>query len=124
MGTTLRTVGIAVAFVLTFVFGYWVSHQGKPYNAILFNIHKLIALAVVILFTVTLFRTGRPAGLGAVEIIASVVTGLFLVGLFVTGALLSTDRSMPAIVLRLHHITPYLAVLSTAVTLYLLLSRK
>jgi hypothetical protein len=124
MGTTLRTVGIGVAFVLTFVFGYWVSHLGKPYNAILFNIHKLIALVVVVLLTVTLVRTGREARLGATEIIASVVAGLFLIGLFATGALLSIDKPMPPIVLRLHHVTPYLAVLSTAVTLYLLLSRK
>jgi hypothetical protein len=37
---------------------------------------------------------------------------------------LSIDKPMPAIVLRLHQVMPYLAVLSTAVTLYLLLSRK
>jgi hypothetical protein len=123
MGPPLRTAGIGVGFLLTFGFGYWLSHLGKPYNGAIFNIHKLIALAVVVLFIVTLVRTGREARLGATEIVASVVTGLFLIGLFATGALLSIDKPMPVIVLRLHHVAPYLAVLSTAVTLYLL-SRK
>ena len=34
---------------------------------------------------------------------------------------MSVDKTMPALVLRLHQLTPYLTVLSTAGTLYLLL---
>jgi hypothetical protein len=49
---------------------------------------------------------------------------LFFAGNVATGGLLSTDKTMPAVILKLHQITPYLTVLSTAVTLYLLLSHK
>jgi hypothetical protein len=49
-----------------------------------------------------------------------VVTGLFFVSLIATGGLLSSDKQMPTIVLRLHQVAPYLTVLAAAVTLYLL----
>ena len=41
----------------------------------------------------------------------------------VTGGLLSMDKTMPAVIRRLHQVTPYLTVLSTAATLYLLSRR-
>jgi len=119
----LRVVGAGLFALFIFLSGFWLSRSGKPHNGIIFNIHKLIALAAVALFVISLYRTNRVAGLSPVELLASVVTGLFLVGLFVTGALVSIDKPMPVIVLKLHHIMPYLAVPSTAATLSLLLSR-
>jgi hypothetical protein len=125
MSTNQLRVVVAVLFCLfIFLSGFWLSRSGKPYNEIIFNAHKLIALAAVVLFVITLYRTNQVAALSTIELIAGVVTGLFFIGLFVTGALLSIDKPMPAIVLKLHHIIPYLAVLSTAITLYLLLSRR
>ena len=35
-------------FILTLVFGFWVSRLGKPYNGVLFNVHKLIALGALV----------------------------------------------------------------------------
>jgi hypothetical protein len=120
----LRIVGAVLFCLFIFLSGFWLSRSGKPYKEIIFNVHKLIALAAVVLFVITMYRTNQVSALSTIELIAGVVTGLFFIGLFVTGALLSIDRPMPAIVLKLHHIIPYLAVLSTAITLYLLLSRK
>jgi len=119
-----RVVGAGLFALLIFLSGFWLNRSGKPYSVFIFNIHKLIALAAVILFVITLYRTSQIAGLSPIELAAGVVTGLFILGLFVTGALLSIDKPMPAIVLQLHHITPYLALLSTAATFLLLLSRK
>jgi len=120
----LWIVGAVCLYLLVFASGFWLSRSGKPYNQIILTLHKLIALAGAILLAIVLYRASRVATLNAAELSAGVVTGLFILGLFVTGALLSIDKPMPAIVLRLHRITPYLAVLSTAVTLYLLLSRQ
>jgi hypothetical protein len=106
--------------IFIFLSGFWLNRSGKPYNEIIFNVHKLIALGAVVLFVITLYRTNQVAALSTIELLAGVVTGLFVLGLFVTGALLSIDKPMPAVVLKLHHIIPYLAVLSTAITLYLL----
>lgn len=121
MGTTgVRAVGAAIGCLVIFGSGYWLTRSGKPYNGLLFNVHKLVALAAVVLFVVVLVQAGRAAALGAVEVVTAVVAGLFFVGLFVTGALLSIEKPMPAIVATVHHVLPYLALASTAGTLYLL----
>ena len=121
MSTTgVRAVGAALFCLVIFATGYWLTRSGKPYNGLLFNVHKLIALAAVVLFVAVLVRTGRAAALGTGEVIAGVVTGLLFVGLFVTGALVSVEKPMPAIVATVHHILPYLALVSTAAILYLL----
>jgi hypothetical protein len=51
MNTMLKFIPTGIFFLLTVAFGLWLSRTGKPYNGVLFNIHKLIALGVVI-FTV------------------------------------------------------------------------
>jgi hypothetical protein len=119
----LRIVGAGLVFVVIFVSGYWLSRAGKPYNVIALTVHKLISLAAVVLLVIVMIQSGRIAALGAIEIVAGVVTGLFFLGLIATGGLLSSDKQMPAVVLRLHQIAPYLAVFSAAATLYLLQSR-
>jgi hypothetical protein len=48
---------------------------------------------------------------------------LFFVVPFSTGGMLSTAKTMPAVILKIHQITPILAVLSTSATLYLVLFR-
>jgi len=54
---------------------------------------------------------------------ACVVTGLFFLGTIIAGGLLSTGKPMPAAILTMHQITPFLTVFSTSVTLYLVLIR-
>ena len=124
MGTNeLRVVGIGLFFLLIFPSGIWLSRSGKPYHVIIFNVHKLIALAAVVFLAITTYQINQAAQLSAIELIAGVVTGLLFVGTMITGGLLSTGKPMPAAILTMHRITPFLSVLSTAVTLYLLLSR-
>jgi hypothetical protein len=67
----------------------------------------------------------QTATLSALALMATVVTGLFFLSLVVSGGLLMAgERQMPAVVLRVHQIAPYLTVLSTAVSLAVLLGRK
>lgn len=115
----LRIAGAVFFFVAIFATGYWLSRTGKPYNSVIFTAHKLIALAAVALFVILLYRMNRAGLLSPVALIAAAITALFFVGLFATGGLLSIDKPTPAPVMRVHHITPYLAALFTAATLYL-----
>jgi hypothetical protein len=119
----LRLAGAALFVLSIFVSGYWLSRSGKPYNGILFNLHKLIALAALVLLVINLLQVNRLAPISPLLVIASAVTILLIIALFVTGALASTGRTWPAIVLTLHHIMPYLAVLATIATQYLLIVR-
>ncbi len=119
-GVELRLVGAGLFFLFIFLSGIWLSRSGKPLNGLILTIHKLISLAAGIFLIVTLYRVNQAAALGATELIAAVVTGLFFLGTVVFGGLLSTGKPMPAAILRMHQILPFLAVLSTAVMLYLL----
>jgi len=91
---------------------------------IIFNIHKLVSLAAVVFLIITIYQINQVAKLSAIELIASVVTGLLSLGTIVSGGLVSIDKPVPAAISMMHKLFPYLTVLSTAVTLYLLLSRK
>ncbi len=122
--TQLRVAGTGLFFLFIFLSGIWLSNSGKPLNAIILTVHKLIALAAVVFLVMTIYQVNQVATLSATESTASVVTGLFFLGAIITGGLLSTSKPMPAAVLRMHQITPFLSVFSTAVTLYLLIRRK
>ena len=122
MSTTQgRVIGVALLFLLILFSGIWVSRSGKPYSTAPFTIHKLAGLAVGVFLAVIVYRTHQVAPLGLLDIAAVVITVLFFIGTVVAGALLSIDKPMPAVVLKLHQILPVLALLSTAGTLYLLL---
>jgi hypothetical protein len=120
-----RFVVAGLFFLLLLLSGYWLGRSGKPYSTIVFTIHKLVSLAAIVLLGVTVYRINRAGALSAIELLAAIVTGLFFLGTMVTGSLLSIpiDKAMPAIVHKLHQVTPYLTVLSTATTLYLLRGR-
>ena len=109
------------------------SRLGKPYNQILFNVHKLIGLAAVIFLIVILVQRHKLVPLRPSEITAFVVTALIFVVTIVAGDLLSVEasgglaglnQSVRLAISLVHKIFPYLAVLSTAVSHYLLLFRR
>jgi hypothetical protein len=121
MGTMqIRIVGTGLFFLFIFLSGIWLSHSGKPLNVIILTIHKLISLAAIVFLVITLYQINQMAKLSAIELVAGVVAGLFFLSTIITGGLLSTGKPMPAAILTMHQITPFLTVLSTAVTLYLL----
>ncbi len=116
----LRVVGVALFFLFIFLSGFRLSRAGKPYNAIPFNIHKLVSLAMVVFLAITVSRTSQTASLGAMEL--AVIALILFVITIISGGLISTDKPMPAAIRTLHHITPYPTALLTALTLYLVLS--
>lgn len=122
--TLLRVVGTGLFFLFIFLSGIWLSHSGKPLNATILTIHKLIGLAAGVFLVMTVYQIHQVAPLSPVEITAIVVTVLFFAGTVTAGGLLSIDKPMPAAISMMHKLFPYLTVLSTATTLYLLVSRK
>jgi hypothetical protein len=118
----LRVVGAGISFLFIFLSGIWLSRSGKPFNSVVLTIHKLVSLAAAVLLIVTIYKTSQVATLGATGLFAGVVTGLLFLGTGIAGGLLSTDKPVPAAISWMHRITPFLTVLSTAVTQYLLLS--
>jgi hypothetical protein len=115
---------IGLLFLLIFFFGLRLSRSGKPYHLFVFTMHKLITLGAVAFLAMTVYQIQQTVQLNPAQISIIVITALCFVATIITGALLSIDKAMPLIVLRLHQITPYLTLLSTAVMLYLLLVKS
>ncbi len=110
---SLRMAVSAGLFLCIFVFGFWLSRAGKPYNGIIFTIHKLLALGAVIYLAATVYQVQQLATFNPAQVLCTALTAVCFLALFVSGALLSLDKAMPPVVLRLHQAAPYLAVLST-----------
>ena len=120
MGTNqARIVITGLFFAIIFFSGYRLSRSEKPYNVIVLTIHKLISVGAFILLAASLHRINRGVPLSAAVIAGGVITALFFLGTIATGAMLTAKRAMPAIVLWLHRITPFVTVVATVVTLYL-----
>jgi heme A synthase len=112
-------------FLLTLGSGLWVSQSGKPYNTVIFTIHKLISLSTIIVTAITINYLHKLAALRpAVEYTAIAITALLFLFLLVSGGILSAAKHLPAFILRIHQAAPLLAFISTASTLYLLVSNR
>jgi len=116
----VRIAGTGLFFLFIFISGLWLSRSGKPLNGIILTIHKLISLAAAVFVVITIYRVNQEVTLNAIGLTAGVVTGLLFLGAGISGGLLSTGKPMQAAILTMHRVTPFLTVLFTAATLYLL----
>lgn len=109
-----------VALLLTVVFGFWMSRLGKPYNGILFNIHKLVALGGIILMVLQLRKVFSNTDPTAAIIALLVLAGICVIALFATGALMSLGKLDYALTLTIHRIAPFGIALASLLLIYLL----
>ena len=110
----------AALFVLIAVTGRILSRKGKPYDAALFNVHKLISLAFLALLAVISVRTGRASPFSSPEAAGLVLAGLFFVGAVITGGLANIAVPAGETARRLHRVLVYLALLGSAGAVVLL----
>lgn len=110
---------LGIVFLLTLAFGFWLSRIGKPYNGILFNIHKLLALAVVIVAVFEIRKTLQSEGTIPFYNVLIALTGVSIITLFATGALMSIGKLNYAVSLTIHKITPILAAMTLIAVVYL-----
>jgi hypothetical protein len=105
--------------------GVWLSSLGRPYNTAVFAIHKLLALAAVIviaLYVVGLYRALDTRTSVLVAAIAATV--LLFLALFATGAILSLRPMPPQAILLVHQVAPLLALASSTIAFYLLVTGR
>jgi hypothetical protein len=121
MNQKLLFAGLFLLFII--LSGFWLSRTGRPLSVLILTIHKLISLGAIVFLAITVYRIHQAAPLNPLQLGVSVLTLLFFITLFATGGMLSTAKTMPAVILKIHQITPYLVVLSTSATLYLVLFR-
>lgn len=109
-----------IIFILTLAFGFWLSSAGKPYNGILFNVHKLIALATVIVTAIKILDIVKGVEIQFLPMILLVVTGLCIVALFATGALMSIGKLNFEVALTVHWVAPILMTITILMSIFLI----
>jgi len=109
-----------IVFILTLAFGFWVSHVGKPYNGLLFNVHKLIALGAVVATVIQLVKLLKSADALALVAVLLVVAALCVIALFASGALMSMDKLDYALILTIHRVAPVVLVIAMVIVILML----
>jgi len=109
-----------IGFLLTLVFGFWLARLGKPYNGLLFNIHKLIALGVVVITVIQIYNLLKGSQWQAMLIVSIIVAVLGVVALFASGAFMSIGNLNYRAMKIIHYIGPVVAVIGMVFTIYFL----
>lgn len=109
----------------TLLSGVWVSYLGRPLNALVFGLHKVIAVATIFVIGRQVYHLYQALGARSfLEVALIAVTALLFLAVVVSGSFLSFERPAPPAFLRMHQIVPMLAVAAAVVSLYLLLSSR
>jgi len=104
--------------------GILLTSRGRPLNTAIFTFHKLLALGAIVYAIVVFVKLLRGIEAGPVAVCAVILSVLFLVILFISGALLSFDKMVNGLLLTLHKVTPILSVVFVGLSLFLLKGLK
>ncbi len=110
----------AIVFLATLASGLWLSHTGRPLNTAIFTVHKLIALAAVIATARPAYTALKTSGSAGVPALLLGAAGIGVVALFVTGALMSMNRSAYGVLRTVHNIAPATVIVGVTLAMYLL----
>jgi hypothetical protein len=116
----VRILSTGILFALIVASGVWLTKSGRPLNTGIFTVHKLIALATLVFIIIIVRTLAKGIALNPVMIISIVLTFLFFIIMFATGAVLSFEKPAPGFVLLLHKIVPALTLAASAATVYLM----
>jgi hypothetical protein len=93
-----------ILLALTLAFGFWLSSAGKPYNGLLFNVHKLVALGGVIYTGWRFSQWLKGVNIPVALTVLLVVAVLCVIALFASGGLLSAGKLDYALMLTTHRV--------------------
>ena len=122
MGFAAKLLTPGMIFLLTLASGLWLSRAGKPLKTAIFTLHKLIALAAVVVTALQTYKALTTLDVAPIIIALIIAIGLCVVALFATGALMSADKPGYSSLLLIHKIAPLLAVVAGVLVIYLLTS--
>ena len=121
--TTSKFILPIILFILTVAAGFWVSKTGKPYNTGLFTLHKLLALAALVLAGIALAKLLIATPSQTLIMVLVVLAALSVIALFATGALMSIQKTVGSAWLLIHRMASILLVGSAGSAFWMLLTK-
>lgn len=117
----VRMLGSGMLFALTLISGLWLSGTGKPYQSLPFNVHKMAAVITVVILAIVAVGWYRLLDSRSLSMLTlTLVAGLLLLALVVTGSLLTLGIELGGLSLKIHQVLPLLALTASFASLYLL----
>ncbi|NWG07000.1 MAG: hypothetical protein HXY35_10005 [Chloroflexi bacterium] len=123
MEPTSKFILPGILFLFTLTFGFWLSRLGKPYNGLVFNIHKLVALAAVVFAAIRIYNLLKGADIQPVVVTLAVVCVLCVIALFATGAFMSIGNLPHAPLLTVHKVALVVLSFSAVGMVYFLIAK-
>ncbi len=119
----IKSAALAIAAAVVLATGVWLTRSGKPYGAVLLNVHKLVDLAAVIVIGIAIYGANGTAPFSAAEWLVVVATAVLVVAAFASGGVISGMQQPPVAVVWVHRIGSFAAVLLAAASTYLVATR-
>jgi hypothetical protein len=116
----LKIAIIGILFLAMILSGVWLTKKGKPYPTSIFTIHKLVVLAAMAYIGYFFYTTFMIETVSSAANLLIILSAVFLVLAFITGAILSIVKDARPAQLFAHKITPVLSLVFVAITLFLL----
>ena len=123
MGFKEKVIIASILFLVIVASGFWLSNGGRPLNALLLTIHKLIGLATVIFIGIIVVDELKTVESGTLILITAIIGGVFAIALFVSGAILCLEKPIPKFILVAHNISTGGFFAFWGITFYLLLKK-
>ncbi|MBA3074516.1 MAG: hypothetical protein FP831_13025 [Anaerolineae bacterium] len=120
--TTSKLVLPLVLFVLTIAVGFWVSKTGKPYNTGIFTLHKMLALAHVVISAITITGLLKTTHSQTFLIVLIILAVLSVLTLFGSGAIMSIQKTVSSAWLLIHRVAPIIFA-GTVITVIWLITK-
>jgi hypothetical protein len=119
----------ALLYLVTLFFGLGLSRNlrlndprpsGKPLASAIAGVHKILALATIIIAAVAIRRLHRGIEFTSIGFTAVLIAGLFFLLMIISGSLLSLGKAPNEGMQAVHKVIAVLAVIPTFGVIYLL----
>ena len=120
MTITLKIIISSILLLLLIVAGIYLHRTGKPYNIVVFNIHKLFTLGVIVFAILSLLQVYRPAGISTGQVFLVSLICISMLALLVSGAMMSLEK-MQISMLWVHRLSTAAFIICYVLMVYFIL---
>lgn len=123
MNITIKLTGLGLLFLLIIISGIWLTKTGRPYQNIVFNVHKLISLLTVVLGAIMVYNLQKGLEISGLATSLMILAGIMFIILTITGGLLNLDKPFYDTLRIVHRILSPLSIILTIIVFYILLKK-
>ncbi|MDA3847104.1 MAG: hypothetical protein PF505_11280 [Vallitaleaceae bacterium] len=117
MSLISKSIVTLIALMLIIILGFVLSRLGRPYNQLIFNVHKIIALVLVVYSFIYIKKQLVTVEPGRIIVVVLVLILICIVALFATGAMLSIGKVSQVLLKRIHLSSTIVLVVSIVIFL-------